>query len=159
MTHAINQTVHLRAATNADCLAVQHLIRDVLTEYGLPFDLDGADRVLRDLEATYLRAGGLFSVAVQEEKIIASVGLRKKAEGVYELEKMYIRAAHRGKGLGRRLYDEAIGFARRHGAHRIELDTSSKLTEAVAMYERLGFKRKPDVEVARCDLSYYLDLR
>lgn len=154
----ISTSVVIRRATNCDAAQVQHLIAEVLAEYGLKFDLHGADHVLQDLEATYTNAGGLFSVAELEGKIIASVGLRRKRDGVFELEKMYVRAAARGQGLGRRLFEEAMTFAKAHHAARIELDTSSKLREAVAMYEKYRFKPKPDIEVARCDKSYYLDL-
>jgi putative acetyltransferase len=56
-----------------------------------------------------------------------------------EMKRLFVRSAHRGKGLGRALAEAAIGGAREAGCKRIVLDSLPKMREAQALYELLGF--------------------
>jgi ribosomal protein S18 acetylase RimI-like enzyme len=47
----------------------------------------------------------------------------------------------RGKGVGRRLTEACIERARRDGAQSISLHTSPAMAAALALYQRIGFRR------------------
>ncbi len=101
---AAQPTLTLREAVNADSAAVRALVARVLSEYGLGWDPAGADADLFDLEASYGRAGGWFgvpAVGMAGPGVVGSVGLRRVDPYTFELRKMYLDSAHRGRGHGR----------------------------------------------------------
>lgn len=55
------------------------------------------------------------------------------------LEDLYVSAAVRGAGLGRRLVEAAIAHARQRGCRSMSLDTNEKNAASNAVYRRLGF--------------------
>ena len=57
-----------------------------------------------------------------------------------QLEGVRIRSAHRGRGLGKLLIQEAIKRAKAHGCKIIQLTTNRERSEAVAFYESLDFQ-------------------
>jgi ribosomal protein S18 acetylase RimI-like enzyme len=69
------------------------------------------------------------------------VALRLLDPQTAEMKRLYVRSAHRGKGLGRALAEAAIAAARAAGCTRIVLDTLPKMREARALYDVLGFRK------------------
>jgi putative acetyltransferase len=60
-----------------------------------------------------------------------------------EMKRLYVRAAHRGRGLGRALAEAAIAVAREAGCSRIVLDTLPKMRAAQELYRTLDFRPIP----------------
>ncbi|MBY5932783.1 GNAT family N-acetyltransferase [Tateyamaria omphalii] len=60
-------------------------------------------------------------------------------QGVTEIKRVYVDPAARGQRAGRRLIEDAMTRARADGYTRMVLDTMASLTEAIALYERMGF--------------------
>ena len=58
-----------------------------------------------------------------------------------ELKRMYVRPAFRGRGLGRLLVDRLAEHARSQGITLLRLETGIHQREAIALYEKLGFKQ------------------
>lgn len=135
----------LRPATDADAPQVQELVFGILRAYGLQPDPQGTDADLTRLEAFYHpEAGGSFHVAVDAAgRLVGTVGLlRLEAQpGAWELRKMYVHPAARGRGLGGRLLDLALEQVRERGGTELYLETAQVLKEAVALYEKRGFTR------------------
>lgn len=145
-------------ANNSYTTVMKQLVFDVLVEYGLK---PGAiDFCLDDVEKHYFERGGYFVVILDENaKIVATGGLYPLENGSLELRKMYLLAAHRGKGLGQWLLTNLLEKARELGFKRVELDTASVLKEAISLYKKNGFQLfESDHIVARCDQAYELIL-
>ena len=66
--------------------------------------------------------------------------LAKDSEDVARIRLLLLEPQARGIGLGARLVDECIGFARRAGYKKITLWTHSVLTAARHIYQKAGFK-------------------
>jgi len=58
------------------------------------------------------------------------------------MKRLWVDGAFRGLGLGRRLVEEAIGWAKRMGFEAMYLDTvPAAMPEANRLYEAMGFRR------------------
>ena len=152
--------LQLRPATTADSPAVRDLVFAILREYGLEPDPASTDADLADINASYHQRGGRFDVLVDEAgKIVGSVGLYPAEPGTAELRKMYLHAAARGQGHGRRLLEHALHEARRLGVRTLTLETATVLKEAIALYRRYGFEPFNAAHCSpRCDQTYRLEL-
>jgi GNAT superfamily N-acetyltransferase len=79
-------------------------------------------------------------IAERNGEIVGSVFLVKKDDEVAKLRMLLIEPSARGFGLGRRLVEECIRFAKQAGYKKITLWTQSNLTAARASYDKTGFK-------------------
>ena len=108
------------------------------------FVLEAKDHeVLGDPEGMILRVGGKIFLAGVGGETVGCVALIPTGAGVYELSKMAVAPSMRGQGIGRKLLLHAIGQARALGAASLFLGSSSKLKDAVHLYESIGFRHVP----------------
>jgi DNA-binding MarR family transcriptional regulator/N-acetylglutamate synthase-like GNAT family acetyltransferase len=80
-------------------------------------------------------------IAEKDGEIVGSVFLVKKTEATAKLRLLLVEPAARGLGIGKRLVDECLRFARRAGYRKIVLWTQSELPAARHLYQRAGFQR------------------
>ncbi len=153
--------LRLRIAHNTDCKQITDLVYGVLKEYGLKPDPACTDADIKDIESSYFGRGGKFFVLETEDgSIIGAYGLYPVDEQTCELRKMYLKKAHRGKGLGKFLLEDALSKARQLGFEKMILETASVLKEAIALYKSYGFvEYHPQHMSSRCDHAYLLELR
>jgi len=155
----MEKNIFIRPATNADCENSQKLVFSILREYGLEPDLPGTDVDLTDIETHYLERGGIFEVIEDEKgKLLGTVGLFPINDETVELRKMYFSKDLRGKGFGRKTLERMIEKSRELGFKKIYLETATVLKEAVALYEKFGFKETSEKHTPRCDVAYFLEI-
>lgn len=96
---------------------------------------------------------GRFFVAEAEGHAVACGGVRRLPDGRAEIKRLWADPAWRGSGLGGRMLRHLEQVAAEDGHEEVVLDTKAGLTEAVALYDRTGYRRmeryndNPDAEL------------
>ena len=80
-------------------------------------------------------------IAELDGEVVGSVFLVKKSESAAQLRLLVLDPRARGQGLGRRLTQACIQFAREKGYRKIALWTQSHLAAARAIYKAEGFRK------------------
>ncbi|GAB3059415.1 bifunctional helix-turn-helix transcriptional regulator/GNAT family N-acetyltransferase [Sediminivirga luteola] len=91
-------------------------------------------------ENAFRPPAGAFVLAISDGSAVAGGGWRDH-DGAAEIKRMWVDAGWRGAGMGRRLLEHLEGLARAQGYRLARLDTNAALTEAIALYERAGYRR------------------
>jgi putative acetyltransferase len=112
-----------------------------LDKYGLT---ESHDLLYLDNPQTMiLDKGGEIYLAEDGNEIVGTAAIANEGDGVFELIKMSVTAAWQGRGISKMLIERCIERAKAIGAKKLMLFSSSKLTTAVALYEKYGFKHLP----------------
>ena len=155
----MNQTFKefkIRDWSSGDRTAAAEVIGTVLTEYGLPWQPETADRDVLAVESFYLETGGEFWVIERNSAIVGTGAYYPIARGnnAVEIRKMYLLPEVRGRGLGKYLLTQLEEAIAAKNYQEIWLETASVLIEAVKLYEHNGYQTATGVETERCDLVY-----
>ena len=98
--------------------------------------------------------GVAFLVARVAGEPVGCAGLKPLEPGIAEVTRMYVRPAHRGHGISRRLLREAEELAKKRGVTKIRLETGDLQPESIGLYGSSGYQRIPAFgQYARSPLS------
>ena len=123
---------------------VRALLREYESELGIDLGFQDFERELESLPGDYAPPPrGALLLAEVEGAVAGCVALRPQDGDACEMKRLYARPAFRGRGVGRALTAAIVAEARRIGYARIRLDTLPVMTEAQALYQRLGFTEIP----------------
>ncbi len=146
----------VRPASRQDVLLILHYIRALAAHEGRPdaavitvVQLDEALFGPRPLAEGFIleSAGRPIGYAIIQEQFATFTGRKK----LY-LEDVLIDPAHRGRGLGTAFMHWLFDLARQRGCAAVDWACVENNPRAMALYERLGAKRKSGVVGYRYDL-------
>jgi len=92
-------------------------------------------------ETPLAREDAALFVAVDDTSVVGRAGVYSQWPGLFDLG-MFVAAPWRSKGLGSRLLEAAIAWARGAGAHKVTLDVFPHNEAGIALYEKFGFVRE-----------------
>ncbi|WGY46745.1 MULTISPECIES: GNAT family N-acetyltransferase [unclassified Vibrio] len=139
-------------------------IGDIIQKVGAEFGAIGEGFGPSDAEVTqmshYYRLdnGWGYWVATLNGDVVGGGGIApfNGSDSVCELRKLFLLPQSRGHGLGKRLAEQCLTYARQQGFRECYLDTLSTMTSAVRLYEALGFQHlsapMPGTEHNGCDV-------
>lgn len=85
---------------------------------------------------------GLLLIAKWNDSIVGCVAYTKLEEAyTCEMKRLYVKPEYRDKKIGIALALAIIEHAKQNGYKKMVLDTLEKLKSAIAVYEKLGFKK------------------
>ena len=162
----MGQGIKIRVFQRNDSQRVIKLISDIIVnEFNFKLEFGTLDSDILAIEEIYNKSdGGCFWVAEslddnnieqQQQKIVGTTAVRnlKQFESTCELKRMYVLNEFRRLGLGQKLLDIAIDFARSVGYSRMVLDSSKVLCAARALYLKKGF-----VDIPKYNDNYRADV-
>jgi ribosomal protein S18 acetylase RimI-like enzyme len=162
---ALSQAVKVRVFQKNDSEKVIEFISYIIVnEFKFKLKIDTLDSDIIAIDEAYDKSNrGCFWVAETidydyssaQQKIVGTAAVRnlKHFESTCELKRMYVLSGFRRLGLGQKLLDTAIDFAKSVGYSRMVLDSSKELHAARALYLKNGF-----VDIPRYNDNYRADV-
>ncbi len=118
--------------------------------------------LLENCKTSILDKGGHIFMAQYGDEIVGCFSFIKMNEKAYELGKMAVDPHFQGLKIGQALMQFAIDFAQKNEWEKINLYSNTKLTNAIYIYRKYGFKEVPlekNLPYARSNIKMELDLR
>ncbi|MFN2262497.1 MAG: GNAT family N-acetyltransferase, partial [Psychroflexus sp.] len=124
--------IQIREIKQTDNSAVAEMIRYVLVEQGAPkVGTAYEDPILDELFEYYDSKRAAYFVLLKANKIMGSSGI-SQLEGadanICELQKMYFHPDVRGLGLGQKMMEVCLDFAREQGFSECYIETLPSMT-------------------------------
>lgn len=93
-----------------------------------------------ELQTYYFDSQGLFLVAMDEGRVVGTGAVERVDGETAELKRFWLLEEYQGKGIGYRMLQELLTFARATGYTRMRLVADRKSERAIRFYERAGFQ-------------------
>lgn len=137
--HALRGNVQVEIVPYSRSLA-RHFERLNREWLGHELPMEPHDRVmLTKPETEIIAKGGQVLFARVGGEVVGTAAVLVHTPGKYEIVKMAVTKQRRGGGIGRRLAQAAVAWARDHGAKEVLIATSPKLERALTLYRTMGF--------------------
>jgi GNAT superfamily N-acetyltransferase len=145
-------------------VAAYHSLPDVMDHQ------DAYDRQLRDVARRAETSCVLVAVGPKGELLGGVTYVRgpddpyseELAEGEAGMRMLAVDPARQGQGIGRLLAQACLDRARAAGRTRLVLHTGAWMPGAIALYEKMGFSRRPEIDFAPAPgidlIAYSFDL-
>jgi GNAT superfamily N-acetyltransferase len=130
----------LHATTPHQWSQARRLVREYAGTLDVDLSFQNFEQELEHFASEYAAPGGAFILAEDGEQYLACIGVRRFADEVGEIKRLYVTAQARGRGLGRLLVERIIVEAKQLGYRSLLLDTLPFMKEAQALYLSMGFQ-------------------
>lgn len=139
----MNNNIIIKTAASQDASIIQMLAQEIWMQHYTPIiGKAQVDYMLdkfqsKDAVVDQISNGYIYYIAYDDSTPCGYSGI-KEENGVF-LSKLYVRQAHRGKGIGKALLTEILAYANLIKASRIWLTCNKQNTNTLSVYQKLGF--------------------
>lgn len=134
----------IRPIEPADVQALLTIIAEARREYGIgDCGVELLEPADHDLYAAFQRQRSLYFVAKLDGEVVGGAGVAPLSGAdplTCELQRMYLRADARGRGIGDALLERCVAAARQFLYVRCYLETVAQMQPAIDFYGRHGFR-------------------
>lgn len=134
----------IREIERKDNQQLKEVIQKVLVEMGVPkVGTAYEDVSLNNMYSTYDKPQMEYFVVEENNNIIGGAGIAPLENGdpsICELQKMYFLPEARGRGIGAKMMEECLNYAKAIGFEQVYLETLPYMEHARKLYARSGFK-------------------
>lgn len=110
------------------------------------------EEMLANFRTYFVPPAGECMLAWMDGMAVGIVMLKPVQEGLCEMNRMYVNADARGRGVGRDLCNRLINEAKALGYQEMRLNALDRHFEALPLYQSLGFETDPEPpEFAKLD--------
>lgn len=95
---------------------------------------------LQNIEEYFINSGGMFWIAVENNSVIGTIGLKKASKEDAVLKNFFVKANYRGNKVGLNLYKTLLSFCKNNNIKHLILDTPIVATKSHEFYLKSGFK-------------------
>ncbi len=135
--------INIREIVSSDNDRILDIIREVMTEYkGDPETTILGDPSINHMYENYRESRAVYFVAEIDGKVIGGCGIRRLegcVDQTCELQRMFLLADARGKGIGKQLLALSLQKAAEFGYKQVYLETLPHMKSAIGLYEKAGF--------------------
>lgn len=83
-------------------------------------------------------------VAYKDEIVVGCGAFKEYEPNITEIKRMFTLEEHRGQGVAAAVLDELEKWAAESGFEKAILETGNKMTAAIRLYEKSGYRRMPN---------------
>jgi putative acetyltransferase len=134
----------IREIEPSDNSSLATVLRTVLLEMGVPkVGTAYADPELDSMYQAYDVARSAYFVVTYKNQVLGGAGIAPLADEdatVCELQKMYFSPKSRGLGLGKKMIQICLNYAKNNGFTQCYLETMPNMKQAQGLYQHMGFQ-------------------
>ena len=115
---------------------------------------------IEDVPKSYGGLGEAFFVALNGDKLIGTVAIKKEDDRVALLRRLFVASDYRKQQIGVRLVDRALQFCDEVGYKEVIFRTTSRMEGAARLCQKRGFVPRAKLQLGAVELlKFALSLR
>jgi putative acetyltransferase len=129
------------AKSKAEIEQARNLFREYQAFLNIDLCFQDFEQELASLPGKYAQPSGAILLARVDGELAGCVAVRPIEGDVCEMKRLYVKDKFRGLAIGKKLAQAIIEKAKQRNYKTMRLDTLERLETAMAIYQKLGFKR------------------
>mgnify|MGYP000333135290 CR=1 FL=1 len=136
--------------------------KDINLHWLHKFELyEKADDALLEHPEVFIKNGATIFLAHLDQEIVGTICINPFNTTTAEILKFAVLEGYKGLGIGKKLLNYSIELCKQNKVETIVLESSSKLQNALKMYEKFGFQHLEikDTHFVTADIKMELKLK